>query len=107
MTLATGDPVALGMAPTGFAFNENDPVLSTPAGARAVVRYTSPVKVSGFADGTADLAGTAATVVDGRAVLFAFDPSYRGYYEWGQRLLANALLLPARSFGGRPAPPRP
>jgi hypothetical protein len=47
----------------------------------------------------------------GRVALFASDPSFRGYAEGGQRLLANALLAPpppaARARHTRRAPVRP
>jgi Zinc carboxypeptidase len=94
VSVDTGDPLGLGMAPAGFAFDADDPLLAAPSGARVPVRYPSSIKVSGFAEGTDRLAGTAAALVDGRTALFAFDPSYRGYAEWGQRLLGNAVLLP-------------
>jgi hypothetical protein len=107
VTVDTGDPLGWGMAPTGFAFDESDPVVSAPAGSRVVVRYPSSPKLSGYAEGLGSLGGSAAALVDGRAVLFSFDPSYRGYAEWGQRLLANAVLLPRGATGARTARKRP
>ena len=107
----TGDPVGWGLAPQGFAFDDSDPVLSAPAGARVAVRYPASPKLSGYAEGIGALGGTPAVLVDGGATLFSFDPSYRGYAEWGQRLLANAVLAPRgggsararalRDLGGR------
>jgi hypothetical protein len=108
VTVDTADPLGWGMEPTGFAFDESDPVLSAPPGARVVVRYPAgSVKVSGFAEGVSALAGSPAALVDGRAVLFSFDPSYRGYAEWGQRLLGNAVLLPSSATAARAARKRP
>ena len=101
-------PLGFGMASTGFAFDANDPVLAAPASARVAARFPSAIRISGFAEGTDRLAGSAAALVDGRAALFAFDPSYRGYYEWGQRVLGNAVLLPpTASAAARTRPVNP
>ena len=67
-------PLGFGMASTGFAFDANDPVLAAPASARVAARFPSAIRISGFAEGTDRLAGSAAALVDGRAALFAFDP---------------------------------
>ena len=56
--------------------------------------YPPRVQVSGYAEHTELLAGTPAVLAQGGVTLFAFDPSYRGYADWEQRLLANALLAP-------------
>lgn len=98
VTIDGDDPVGWGLGGDGAQYVAGDPVLE-PVGARAVVRFPAAVSaLSGYVADPAPLAGSAAVTHQtrgaGRVVLFASDPSYRGYVEAGQRLLANALLAP-------------
>jgi hypothetical protein len=109
--LDTGDPVAWGERPSGFAFATGDPILHA-AGGTVVARYPTgdAFFAGGYAGGTGPLRGTAAILDEpqgaGRTVLFAFDPVFRGYVEGTERLVANALLAPpagAPASAARPA----
>jgi Zinc carboxypeptidase len=93
------DPVAWGENPRAFDFATADPVLTAPAGATVAAYPTgSSFFAGGYAHDTADLHGTAAVTDEavgaGRAILFAYDPAFRGYVEGTERLVANALLAP-------------
>jgi hypothetical protein len=98
-------PVALGRPAEDFEFNNGDPVLTPSTTGTNVLRYPSDDRFwsNGYTVGSDLLKGTAAVVDEptgaGHAVLFAFNPLFRGYNESGQHLLANALLAPAAGAG--------
>lgn len=102
------DPVALGESPTGWAFDQGDPILAAN-GAPAAAAYPADGSffVSGYTSGADVLRGTAAItdelVGSGRVVLFAFDPAFRDYTEGTERLVGNALLAPAPPPAGAAA----
>jgi hypothetical protein len=81
------------------------------SGGTVVARYGAGATffAGGYAAGTGPLQGTAAVLDEpvgaGRAVLFAFDPVFRGYVEGTERLVGNALLAPPT--GASPTRARP
>ena len=104
-TVDRQDPLAWGEPATGVAFDTSDPIFAAgTTGATDVLRYRA--RLSGYAAGTGPLLGSAALIDAptgaGRTVLFAFDPSFRGYAEGEQRLLVNALLAPTTAALGAP-----
>ena len=94
-------PVALGRPAEDFEFNNDDPILNPSTTGTNVVTYPSDDRFwhNGYTVHADALKGTAVVVDEptgaGHAVLFAFNPLFRGYNESGQHLLANALLYPA------------
>ena len=106
------DPIATGEEPESFVFNNSDPLLAAN-GAKVVARYPGADRffVSGHASGAQHLEGrpvaTNEAVGAGRVVLFAFDPTFRGYVEATQRLVGNALLAPVTGRTTRRTAPRP
>ncbi|MBB4741199.1 hypothetical protein BJY16_004658 [Actinoplanes octamycinicus] len=94
-------PVAAGRPAEDFEFNNDDPILTPSSTGVNVLRYPAGDTFwhNGYTVGDDLLQGTAVVVDEptgaGRAVLFAFNPLFRGYNESGQHLLANTLLAPA------------
>ncbi|WP_189331496.1 M14 family zinc carboxypeptidase [Actinoplanes ianthinogenes] len=94
-------PVGAGRPAEDFAFNNDDPILTPSSTGVNVLTYPSgdTFWYNGYTVGSDLLKGTAVVVDEptgaGRAVLFAFNPLFRGYEESGQQLVANALLAPA------------
>lgn len=84
-----------------------DDAVMTPGLGQTVARFPASTETgyhtSGLAIGVDELANSAALVDElvgnkgGRAVLFSFDPNFRGWTDGTQRLLWNAL------FGANPA----
>ncbi|WP_433302097.1 M14 family zinc carboxypeptidase [Actinoplanes sp. CA-030573] len=97
----TTNPVAHGRPAEDFEFNNDDPILNPSTTGANVLTY--PGGDTFWHNGytvDADLLKGTAVVVDeptgaGHAVLFAFNPLFRGYNESGLQLVANALLYPA------------
>jgi hypothetical protein len=96
----TTDPVGLGRPSEDFAFNDGF-LLTAPSTTGAnVATYPAGNTFwhNGYALGEDELKGTAAVVDEisgkGRAVLFSFDPFFRGYVESSMQMAANALLIP-------------
>lgn len=111
VALDPSDPVAAGERNEGFVFNDGDPLLDA-GGAKVIARYPAGERffASGYATGTENLEGrpvvTREAVGAGRVVLFAFDPTFRGYVEATQRLVGNTLLTPAEAGTTRRTAPR-
>lgn len=111
VALDPSDAVAAGEHSESFVFNNGDPLLDA-GGAKVVARYPADGRffASGHATGTEHLRGrpvvTSEAVGAGRVVLFAFDPTFRGYVEATQRLVGNALLAPAGAGTTRRMTPR-
>jgi len=86
-------------------FYEYDLVMRPAEAEQAVVTYppadADDFFVSGFADGEEELGSTAALVDEpvgeGRSIVFATEPNFRGFTDGTQTLLFNAL------FGDDPA----
>ena len=92
------DPLGWGFAGGGpYVLDQDDPVIA--GGDHVAARFPPAARFwrSGYLTGEAALAGTAAALDEqagaGHAVLFSFDPAFRGYTDGAERLLANALLL--------------
>ncbi len=92
-------PIVAGIAPRTIAWFEDGPGLEVPAdsGARVVARFAESGRllVSGWLLGPESLAGRPAIVEvprgQGRVVLFAFRPQYRGQSLATMPLLFNAI----------------
>ncbi len=101
-------PLSAGVGDDAWMFYEYDPVLDVTSAESVPVRYPGRSSrdwfVSGFARGAGELSRTASVVdetyADGRVVLFASEPNFRGFTEGTQQLLWNAML------GAAPAPAR-
>ncbi|MFL6054999.1 MAG: M14 family zinc carboxypeptidase [Actinoallomurus sp.] len=99
----TTSPVALGRPKEDFAFNNSDPILTPTKTGTNVLGYPADDTFwfNGYTVGGDTLKGTAAVVDEpagaGNAVLFAFNPLFRGYNDSGAHLLANALLAGAQA----------
>ncbi|KUL41817.1 M14 family zinc carboxypeptidase [Actinoplanes awajinensis] len=93
-------PVAAGRPAEDFQFNNGDPVLTPSTTGANVVTYPADDTFwyNGYTVHADVLKGTSVVVDEptgaGRAVLFAFNPLFRGYNENGLQLVANALLYP-------------
>jgi hypothetical protein len=98
-------PVALGRPAEDFEFNNGDAILNPSTTGVNVLTYPSDDTFwhNGYTVHADALKGTAVVVDEptgaGRAVLFAFNPLFRGYNESGLQLVANALLYPASATG--------
>jgi zinc carboxypeptidase len=105
-----GSPVALGRPAEDFEFNNDDPILDPSTTGVNVLRYPDDDTFwhNGYAVRADVLKGTSVVVDEptgaGHAVLFAFNPLFRGYIDSGQQLVANALLYPAAGVPSLRAP---
>jgi len=98
-------PLGEGLGTDAYVFYEYDSVLRVADPALAPVSYPQRDHpswfVSGFARGAGELGGTAAVVDEsygeGRVVLFASDPNFRGFTSGTQTMVWNAV------FGAAPA----
>ncbi len=110
----TDSPLADGVGRTAWAMYEYEYVWATPYGDAVPVRYPGAGDedwfVSGFAEGSGQLRGTAAVVdeanQDGRVVLFGFDPNYRAFTDGTAKMLSNAILGPRPDDPFRVVTPR-
>ena len=97
-----GSPLLAGVGRESWMFYEYDWVMTETDPDAAPVSYPDPSSplwsVSGFARGAGELGGTAAVVdeayADGRIVLFAGEPNFRGFTEGTQSILWNAVVGP-------------
>jgi hypothetical protein len=94
----TTNPVAQGRPAEDFEFNNDDPILEPSTTGANVLTYPTGETFwyNGYTIGADLLKGTSVVVDEptgaGHAVLFAFNPLFRGYNESGQQMVANALL---------------
>lgn len=92
-------PLKRGVGDTVWSFFEYDWVMTVADRDSAVVRFPSTNSpawfISGYASGAEELAGTAVAVDerygDGRVVVFASDPNFRGFTDGLQKILWNAV----------------
>ena len=97
-----GSPLSTGVGRESWMFYEYDWVMTETDPDAAPVSYPDPSSplwsVSGFARGARELGGTAVVVDeaydDGRVVLFAGEPNFRGFTEGTQSILWNAVVGP-------------
>src|SRR5262249_52345779 len=101
VSMAPSSPLSAGVGPTAWVMYQDDALMQPGAGASAATYPggSSPAfGVSGLDEGDGQLAGSAAVaderVGDGRAVLFAVDPTFRGWTQGTERILWNALVGP-------------
>ncbi len=95
-----GSPLSAGLGSDAWMFYEYDSVMRVADTALAPVAYPasrSPAWfVSGFSRGARELGRTAAVVdepyADGRVVLFAGEPNFRGFTEGTQTMVWNAVF---------------
>ena len=109
----TDSPLSTGVGDEAWMFYEYDWVMNETDPDAAPVSYPDPSSpawsVSGFARGARELGGTAAVVdeayAEGRVVLFAGEPNFRGFTEGTQTILRNAVVGPdpAQLATGTPA----
>ena len=110
----TGSPLATGVGPEAWVFYDYDRVITASDPSHVALWYpaagTEDFFVSGFAEGEAELGGTAAVVDEavgnGRVIVFASDPNFRAWTVGMQKVLRNAVLgargaASAAAFGSK------
>lgn len=97
---AAANPLTKGMSQAWIMYYD-DAVMKPGLGMAAASFPAGEQTTSGLAIGVDELAGSAAVidepVINGRSVVFSFDPNFRGWTEGTQRILWNALFGPAPS----------
>jgi hypothetical protein len=94
-------PLAFGITTRKLFVNKNGPTILLPSANKyaTVAQYSAKPFVNGFATkkNIGKVAGSAAVIFtgsgNGQVVLFADDPTYRGYWLGTSRLLINALFF--------------
>lgn len=94
-------PIAFGITSRQLFINKNGPTLLLPSTNKyaTVAQYTSSPFVNGYSSKSniAKVAGSAALIASatgsGEVILFADDPTYRGYWLGTERLFMNALFF--------------
>ncbi|MFT4153772.1 M14 family zinc carboxypeptidase [Parafilimonas sp.] len=109
--LDTTNPLAYGITSRKLFINKNGSTILWPSKNRyaTVAQYTDKPFVNGYAPkvSISSVANSAAIISAnsgrGNVVLFADDPTYRGYWLGTSRLFLNALFLPndVGRFGGQ------
>lgn len=100
VTVDRSSPVGLGRPDQDVIFHDGFWLLEPSTTGTNLLRYPTgdAFWVAGAIAGTRELEGTVAAVDEpvgqGRAVLFTFNPLFRGYATTGMQLVANALLAP-------------
>lgn len=94
-------PIAFGVTSRKLFINKNGPILLLPSSNKyaTVAQYTSKPLINGYSSksNTAKVAGSAAIIAsgsgNGEVILFADDPTYRGYWLGTARLFLNAVFF--------------
>jgi len=94
-------PIAFGLSSRKLFINKNGPTLLLPSSNKyaTVAQYTSKPLINGYSSksNTAKVAGSAAIIAtgsgNGEVILFADDPTYRGYWLGTGRLFLNAIFF--------------
>ncbi|MDN5287967.1 MAG: hypothetical protein JWR38_4241 [Mucilaginibacter sp.] len=100
-------PIAFGVSSRKLFINKNGPTLLVPSADKyaTVAQYTKNPFVNGYSSkkNITKVAGSAAIIAvnngRGEVVLFADDPTYRGYWPGTDRLFLNAIFF-ANLLGG-------
>ncbi len=105
-------PIAFGVTTRRLFINKNGPTILLPSTNKyaTVAQYNAKPYINGYAskDNIAKVANSAAIIAtasgSGEVILFADDPTYRGYWLGTSRLFLNAVLfgnlLGGGGFGG-------
>lgn len=101
-------PIAFGVTSRKLFINKNGPTLLLPSANKyaTVAQYTSKPLINGYSSktNTAKVANSAAIIAtgsgSGEVVLFADDPTYRGYWLGTARLFLNAVFFGNLLGGG-------
>jgi hypothetical protein len=101
-------PIAFGITDRKLFINKNGPTLLVPSSNKyaTVAQYTSQPFINGYASkaNIAKVANSAAIIAtasgNGEVILFADDPTYRGYWLGTNRLFLNALFFGNLLNGG-------
>jgi hypothetical protein len=99
--LDTSHPIAFGVTSRKLFINKNGPTLLLPSANKysTVAQYTASPFVNGYSSkaNVAKVANSAAIIAtasgSGEVVLFADDPTYRGYWLGTNRLFLNAIFF--------------
>ena len=102
-------PIAFGVTSRKLFINKNGPTLLLPSANKyaTVAQYTSKPFVNGYSSkaNIAKVANSAAIIAtgsgSGEVILFADDPTYRGYWLGTSRLFLNAIFFGSLLGGGR------
>ncbi|WP_443943890.1 M14 family metallopeptidase [Pedobacter sp. AW1-32] len=94
-------PIAFGVTSRTLFVNKNGPTLLLPSADKyaTVAQYTAKPFINGYSSKTnvEKIAGSAAVIAaaigSGEVVLFADDPTYRGYWLGTNRLFLNAVFF--------------
>ncbi|RDC56535.1 hypothetical protein DU508_13200 [Pedobacter chinensis] len=101
-------PVAFGVTSRKLYINKNGPTLLLPSANKyaTVAQYTAKPLVNGYSSkaNTAKVANSAAIIAtgsgSGEIILFADDPTYRGYWLGTSRLFLNSIFFGNLIGGG-------
>jgi hypothetical protein len=101
-------PIAFGVTSRQLYINKNGPTLLLPSDNKyaTVAQYTANPLINGYSSksNTSKVAGSAAIIAtasgNGEVVLFADDPTYRGYWLGTGRLFLNAIFFGNLLSGG-------
>ncbi|WP_448633435.1 hypothetical protein [Pedobacter panaciterrae] len=101
-------PIAFGITDRKLFINKNGPTLLLPSANKyaTVAQYTSKPFINGYSSKTniGKVANSAAIIAtasgSGEVVLFADDPTYRGYWLGTSRLFLNAVFFANLLNGG-------
>ena len=101
-------PIAFGVTSRKLFINKNGPTLLLPSSNKyaTVAQYTSKPFINGYSSKSniAKVAGSAAIIAtgsgSGEVILFADDPTYRGYWLGTGRLFLNAIFFGNLLNGG-------
>ncbi len=103
--LGPNSPLTLGAPTTAYWYQLGDDVLEPSVTGTNAGLYPSRAPEfwsSGYVEGQAALAGSAALVDEtlgaGRVLLFSSEPNYRAYTDGASFLLANAIAYPVGAF---------
>ncbi|RFM29078.1 M14 family metallopeptidase [Deminuibacter soli] len=107
--LDTTHPIAFGVNSRNLYINKNGSVLLLPSTNKyaTVAQYNSKPFVNGYSskENISRVANSAAIIAassgDGEVILFADDPTYRGYWLGTSRLFLNAVFFGNLLGGGR------
>jgi hypothetical protein len=103
------NPIAYGITSRKLFINKNGSTILLPSSNRyaTVAQYTGKPFINGYApkDSQTSVANSAAIISTssgrGSVVLFADDPTYRGYWLGTSRIFLNSVLLTGFGGGGR------
>lgn len=104
-------PIAFGLTTRKLYINKNGPTILLPSANRyaTVAQYTGKPFINGYSnkENISKVANSAAIIAtasgNGQVILFADDPTYRGYWLGTARIFLNSVLFGNLIGGGRQA----